>query len=527
MQKLASFSFQEVGLGSSVFRDYDAGTLPSDLPFSPKVAWKDKIAQRASFSMEKRQKLADILRQQYGPELSKEIEPQIQRLLSPNTFTVTTGHQLSLATGPLYFLYKIASAIRWATWLKSQFPEVDIVPIYWMNSEDHDVEEINHCFISGKKVAWDTESPGFATGIMSPLAAANALEAWAQSQKVQDIPAIRQLVRIYRESPNLAAATRRLVHAWMGHEGIVVLDQHDAELKRMAEPVFTRELFEQASYAPVVAMGETWTNHGYSLQVQPRPLNLFYHHPDHGRKRIEFEQGSWQVVDTPLVFSDEARMKAEWDNHPEQFSTNVITRPLFQESVLPNLAYFGGPAEVHYWLQYPQLFQAFSLPYPAVFMRDSLVLVPAKTYRKWEKMGLTPSDFFKPPHALIKDFLQQKEGQGHFEEKAAALTAVFEAQARAAAQIDVTLVAMVKAEGKKALDLLAHIEKRMLKAAKEKHAREVQWIHQGFDAVFPSGHFQERHANVLSFTFSPITFFSELVHRPWDPGKLEMFVWPD
>ncbi len=527
MQKLAALSFDEVGLGSRVFRDYYAGTLPAECSFSPQVNWKEKIAARASFSLEKRLALVDILRRQYGPERVKDVEPMLARLAAPNTFTVTTGHQLSFATGPLYFLYKIASAIRWAHWLKNQFPDIDVLPVYWMNSEDHDFEEINHCFISGERVSWDTQTPGFATGSMYPAAAAQALEMWAQHHKVQDIPTIRSLIRIYRESPDLSAATRRLVHEWMGHEGILIIDQQDAELKRLAEPVFTRELFEQASFEPVQQMGEKWIQHGYPLQVQPRPLNLFYHHPAFGRKRIEFHDSQWFVIDTDLVFSDANQLKAEWEAHPERFSTNVITRPLYQETVLPNLAYLGGPAEVHYWLQYPILFDAFSLPFPAVLMRDSLVLLPAKTFKKWEKMGFTPGDFFKEPNAFIKTFLQQKEGEGTLDTYQAALSDIFEQQAQRAAQVDTTLVAMVRAEGKKAMDLLAHTEKRILKAARKKYAIEVGWIQQGFDTVFPEGVFQERQLNPLSFSLTPDRFFSTLVHRPWDPGKVEFFVLPD
>jgi bacillithiol biosynthesis cysteine-adding enzyme BshC len=527
MQKLNGISFQEVGLGSTVFQDYYAGTLPAELPFSPHVQWKDKIAVRADFPLETRQKLAEIIRRQYGPVLMKDVEPLLTRLQAPNAFTVTTGHQLALATGPLYFLYKIASAIRWAHWLKSEYPDIDVIPIYWMNSEDHDFEEINHCFVSGEKVAWPAETPGFATGSMKPSSAAKALETWAKEQKVEDLPAIKQLIQIYQDAPDLATATRQLVHAWMGHEGVLVIDQQDPALKQLAEPVFLKELLEQASFPPVQEMGEIWTEHGYPLQVQPRPLNLFYHHPTSGRKRIVYDQKQWSVVDTDLVFSDKESLVAAWETHPERFSPNVITRPLYQEMVLPNLAYLGGPAEVHYWLQYPLLFKAFSLPFPAVLMRDSLVLLPAKTYRKWEKLGLSHQDFFKPLHGLVKEFIQQKEGQSSFEEKAAALSAIFEAQAQHAAQVDATLVAMVRAEGKRALDLLAHTEKRMLKAAKEKHAREVGYLHQGIETVFPAGVFQERRVNVLTFSFTPVQFFSDLVHRPWDPGKVEMYVLPD
>lgn len=522
MQKIAGLSYAQVGIGSSLFRDYYAGKVQAlSLPNPLNISWKERIQNR-HYDPDDRHKLAEVIRRQYG-SMAPDIEPLLEKLILPNTFTITTGHQLVLATGPLYFFYKIATVVRMARQIQTENPDVNIIPVFWMNSEDHDFEETNHFYINGQKISWESPLRGFATGEMPAQAAADAIQQWLATSGFPVNPAFNFVMEAYRNSQNQSEAMRKIIHHWMGHEGIICLDQQDPELKRMAAGVFQKELLELASCAPVKNWSDQLCKAGYTTQVQPRELNLFYHHPSAGRKRIERNELGWRVVDTDLIFSNRETLLEELKREPQRFSTNVVTRPLYQERVLPNLAYVGGPAEVHYWLQYFCLFECFELPFPVVLMRESLVLLPEKYWKKWTRLGLSPEDLFVEKQSLIRRFVDEIESVSDIENIKKELFQIFEKQAERALNADPTLYAWTLAQGRRAENVLEHVDQRLRSAARKKHEKELQIIEQTHAEVYPIGVFQERIVNILQITSDPAAFFTELVNRPAEQPGVELY----
>ena len=148
--------------------------------------------------------LVEVLQDQYQ---GSDDAPQIASLAQPNTFTVTTGHQLNLFTGPLYVIFKILSTINLARQLKKAYPAYHFVPVYWMASEDHDWDEINHIHLFGKKIQWDTDQKGPVgrfdiTGLSS---------IWAELPI--DIPVFKEC---YAGAKKLSAAVRSYMHTLFG-----------------------------------------------------------------------------------------------------------------------------------------------------------------------------------------------------------------------------------------------------------------------------------------------------------------------
>ena len=328
-------------------------------------------------SRETRTTLVNSLKNQYrNTKISGKTSQNIQSLLQENTFTITTGHQLNLFTGPLYFLYKIISTINLTEQLKQEFPKENFVPIYWMASEDHDFEEIHYFNFKEKKVTWNRND----FGAVGRLFTQNLEFVFDEFSKLLgDSTNAKKLKKLfsdaYLEHKNLTDATRFLANELFGEYGLVILDGDDADLKRQFLPYVKDELFKNTSFNEVSKTIEELKKH-YKIQVNPREINLFYL-TDELRERIIFKDGIFKINNTDIDFTLE-ELEYELKLHPERFSPNVIMRPLYQEVILPNICYIGGGGELAYWLELKQYFEKVEVPFPILLLRNSALLISVK-----------------------------------------------------------------------------------------------------------------------------------------------------
>ena len=319
---------------------------------------KQITEKESDFSQEKRNVLVSSLKAQYAElKTTPKVLKNIELLAQSNTFTVTTGHQLSLFTGHLYFIFKIISVINTVRQLTEKYPNKHFVPVYWMATEDHDFEEINHFHLSNRTICWNSDQTG-ATGNFST----NTLEAVFQTFDRaiglgKNADELRALFRdSYLKNNNLAEATRYLVNALFEDYGVVVIDGNDKALKKEFIPYISNDLLHSVAHQEVTKSIEALqkVNSTYPVQVNPREVNMFYLTPN-GRHRIIRTTEGFEVHDTNIRFSKEAILE-ELNTYPERFSPNVILRPLYQEVILPNLAYIGGGGEIAYWLELKRIF---------------------------------------------------------------------------------------------------------------------------------------------------------------------------
>jgi len=520
-----TLSFEEAGMGSSLFRAYYTGsdTTRKFWPHSPTSPnWRAIIDAKKGYSSTNRTALIQALTAQYGALLSDNTKKLLKKLANPNCFTVCTGHQLSFAGGPAYFFYKMISAIQLAQSLESQFPDIQVQPVYWMNSEDHDFAEINHFHFLGKTFSLSTETPDIPTGEQSASSAAVAFEQLRNTfPNLKDYEEALQVIEnAYASAKTLSEATRILVQTWMEPLGILVLDQADENLKSLFFPTIIKDFKENISFKAVQKSIAALENEGFDPQVNPREINFFYHHPTAGRKRWIATDAGFQVIDTDIAVPVD-QIESFLRSNLKHMSTNVVTRPLYQETILPNLAYLGGPAEVHYWLQYGELFQQMNVPHPAVLMRDSFLIIPDKTWSKWKGMGLDVNDLFLRPEALEKRYLELNEEADldatPFHRRHEEL---YNDLAALAATYDPSLNAWTRAEGTRAAKSLDTVFGRLKKAAREKHQRNLKFISDTQTKLFPEGSFQERYWNVLHLSPNLPNFFVELTNHanPLNPG---------
>ncbi|MCC3156374.1 bacillithiol biosynthesis cysteine-adding enzyme BshC [Hymenobacter sp. 15J16-1T3B] len=477
---------------------------------------KDKQAQ---YSADTRARLVEALRRQYEtlPDVHPAVQANLDRLAQATTFTVTTGHQLNVLTGPLYFIYKIATVIKLCRQLKAEYPQHNFVPVYWLASEDHDFAEINHLHLFGKKLEWQADGTGGPVGRLK----LDGLAEQVLSQLPAEVPAAFR--EAYEQSRTLAEAMRRLVHTLFGEYGLVSIEPDDAALKPVLAPVLAEELRSQPAFRAVQAADEALEAAGYKPQVYARPLNLFYLTNAGTRERLELEDGHVLVRNTDIRWTiDEAVRRAETE--PECFSPNVVLRPLYQELLLPNLCYVGGGAEVNYWLQLKGVFDHYQVPMPLVLLRNSALYVGRTHLGKLRKLGLTTDDLFRPLPELKKQ-VAAAVGQEEVSlaEQQQQLAAAFAAVSALAQRVDPTLVKTVAAEQQKVTGIVAGLEKRLSKAAETKHETAYNQLSGLKDKLFPDGGLQERHDNVLSILTNNPGFIAQLVDA-FDPLALQFTV---
>lgn len=446
----------------------------------------------------KRKILVSVLQHQYSKiETSILTQENIEALASSDTFTITTGHQLNLFSGPLYFLYKIISTINLAKELKTKYPSQNFVPIYWMATEDHDFDEINYFNFKGRKFRWNKESTG-PVGRLSTEGLDDFFEVFQHELGIgKNAETIKKLFQeSYLKHSNLSDATRFLANELFGEYGLVIIDADHPDLKRTFIPYIKEELIQQTSQKKVLETTEKLGD--YTVQVNPREINLFYVE-DNLRERIILENGIYKVNNTPMEFS-ETEILELIENHPEKFSPNVIMRPLYQEVILPNLCYIGGGGEIAYWLELKSFFDAVNVTFPILLLRNSVLLATEKQAQKADKLGLSWSDLFSKQDTLLNektkkldDFSIDLSIQKDF------LKNQFHYLHSLAQKTDKSFLGAVKAQEAKQIKGLENLEKRLLKAQRKKHFDELERITDLQNELFPNKSLQERQTNFSEF----------------------------
>lgn len=514
--RVEKLALEETGNFSKIFIDYLANSpkLAPTHSFEPSIEGFEKALSYRKLDHSLRDILADVLKEQYkGLSISNKVSENIDSLREQNTFTVTTGHQLNIFTGPLFFIYKIISAINICEQLSKKFPEYNFVPVYWMASEDHDFEEIDHTFVDGKTYTWETDQQG-AVGRFSPA---------GLSELAEQIPGNTEVFKkAYTDAVTLADAVRSYVNSLFGESGLVVVDADHPQLKKSFSTIVKEELLNQSSYHKVESRSKYLAEQGYKPQLNSREINLFYL-DDNFRSRIEQDGDNYNIVDSDLSFTRDEILNLV-EEHPNRFSPNVILRPLYQEVILPNIGYVGGPAEVAYWLQFKEVFDHYKIDFPVVMPRTFGLYLDANLQRKKEKLGLDNADLFKGIELLKKDFVKSKNSKLNLDEERANLEEIYNSLRKTAANLDVTLEQHIDAQLSKHMKCLDNIQNKFVKAEKRNSEDDMNMIAAIKDYVFPGGTLQERKLNYLSINKDD--FVTEVVGLT-DPFDLRMHIYLD
>ena len=435
-----------------------------------------------------RKVLADTLTKQYRnlPEI-KAVNDNINRLRNENCFTLTTGHQPILFGGPLYVIYKALTVIRLAESFKSQMPEADFVPVFWVASEDHDAQELNHTWIGFKdKKIYE-----------SPIPAAVGRHLLTDEIK-RLCPDDKLLLDCWQPGNHWADAFIATLHGWLGKLGLVILNPDEPELKRSFLAVAQKEFTDRPTEPLILATNMELETKGYSLQLNPRPVNLFYLTDEVRGRIIPLPSGDFKIDHTDLHFTKK-HLIDHVCRHPELVSPNAALRPLFQETILPNLVYVGGWGEIAYWMQLGAVFEYYQVPMPLIMPRASALIWTESQWKEWQTFGLEVADIFLPDAHFRKQALQQLWDETPLQEWSDELTALFTKLNDYVGTLTPQQQHNVKGQLVKNQKFTAQLRKKMAKMILRQHPLTYQPILRLKDRINPEGAVQERLLNPASF----------------------------
>ncbi|HVB02573.1 MAG TPA: bacillithiol biosynthesis cysteine-adding enzyme BshC [Chitinophagaceae bacterium] len=511
--------YASTGYFSSLILDYleEKENLRPFYQYSPIHPDFDTIIRnRRQFPVDRELLVRELQRQYQGLDTSERVKANIEQLRFPDTFTVCTAHQPNIFTGYLYVIYKLIQAIRLADDLKKKYPDLHFVPVYYMGSEDADLQELNKIRISGKTLSWETPQTG-AVGRMNTEGLDRLIgeirENIPHGEHAANLMALFE--NAYLQQVNIQQAFLHLVNALFGHFGLVVLIADTPAFKQQFLPVIREELFHSPSRKILGTTIESLSAQ-YHIQAKPREINLFYLEGQI-RERLIQDKDGWRVMNTSLTFSP-AALETALITHPERFSPNVILRGLLQESILPNLVFIGGGGELSYWLELKGLFDHFNIPYPLLLLRNSVCWIDPQSQSRLEKLGITPADLFLPAEQLITDFVRRNTTTGLdlIAEKEQVLQ-VFDQLATRAAQTDPTLVEAVHAQRAKAMKALDKVALKLLRAQKKKMLLRTDQIRAARDKLFPGNSLQERTENMIPYYVRYGPEYLDILYHALDP----------
>ena len=494
--------YDRTGYFSKIVTDYLSGNdlIQSFYQHQPTIQGiKNSIVSRKNFNTNRKLIVEQLQKQYSGIETSEAVKNNISALSHENTFTVCTAHQPNIFTGHLYFIYKILHVIKFAATLNQQIPENKFVPVFYMGSEDADLTELGEVYINGETSKWATKQTG-AVGRM--LVDDELLQIIKKIKgQISVEPFGEEIIKLiedcYVKGQTLQNACFHLINKMFSNYGLLVLLPDNGELKKQMTTIFHDDIFPNIPSESVNATTEQLSKN-YPIQAHPRQINLFYLKDDI-RERISFEQGHYKVLNTKIAFTKD-ELITELNSFPERFSPNVILRALYQETILPNVAFIGGGGEIAYWLEFKDLFQHYKVPYPVLLLRNSFLIIDSKIDVLLKKFAFTPNEIFKSNIEIINKVVATKTThQLSLDKQKQEIILIYAEIKKAAGEIDLTLTKHVEALQSQLLNKLEKLEKKFHKAEKRNFEAEQNQINKIRSALFPGNALQERVENFMPF----------------------------
>ncbi|MBI5645529.1 MAG: bacillithiol biosynthesis cysteine-adding enzyme BshC [Ignavibacteriae bacterium] len=502
---------------TDLFNDYCAG-LPETRRyfvghFTDPLAYEThlQLLERRTYF---RGELADALYEQNRTWGAGERTMQaIERLRNSNTVCVVTGQQVSLFTGPLYTIYKALTACKMALWLREQFPAYDVIPVFWLESEDHDLDEAGTTALIDRENDFrrlvyaepDPEGQKNTAPVGSmPLGERieSLLEELSTLLPSTDFTAdvVNMMREAYKPGNTFATAFATMLHALYPDAGLVCVDPSDPEIKKLLAPVVLQELETFPTSGEEVIKRSAELEERYHAQVKPRAVNLFYLHKG-GRYPIEPNEDGFFLRGSRQRFTSEELLEIA-NVQPELFSPNVLLRPIFQDYLFPTAAYIAGPAEVAYFAQLQPVYDHFQIPMPVIVPRASITLVEQKITKLFNKFSLQYASMFDSPEVLYRDLPISSEndtpGAG-FAAFKAGMAELLGTLPGIAADTQQQLVDPARATVQNIEKYIALFEEKFTTARREKDSTLLRQLEKLHVYLAPEGKPQERQYNITTY----------------------------
>ena len=358
-----------------------------------------------------RKVLTSVLKRQYEKTVlnksdKNKILKKIEILNNKNSYTICSGHQLNIFLSPLFLIYKIVSLISYKDYLNKKFPDFQCVPVFWLASEDHDFDEIKKIKSHNNEYSWNIENHT-AVGNLSTATLDDILKSikydLCNSKYGEDLYEIFE--NSYIKNNDLSSATRSIINSLFSKYEIIVLDANERELKKLFISHFKKEILENEIYNCVSVTNNKLVSKKYKPQINALKFNVFYM-TDQLRAKIKHNE-SYFISEKHNKRWTKSEILSELDEYPERFSPNVFFRTLYQQCILPNVLYIGGPSEICYWLQLKSSFKSFGILFPIIQLRPFYLIVSKKSSQFYKNFNLSESDLFKSKNFKFRKIIHK------------------------------------------------------------------------------------------------------------------------
>jgi len=458
---------------------------------------------------------------------------KIDLLLERRACAVVTGQQTGLFGGPLFTIYKALTAIKLAERL-NRTCEGCFVPIFWLASDDHDFLEVSHININDKsnqplKITYnghisDNKIP------VSEIKLNDQVTSLLQKLDDETNPSefkadiLNKLSAAYLPETIFSQAFGAWLTTLFKTFGLILIDASDTRIKKLGATVFRKEIAEDSpSTQSAIAASTRLNEKNYHSQVQLKQgfLNLFY--VERERNSIEIKEDSFSVKGTENSFTKNELLQ-KLETRPGQFSPNVLLRPLYQDALLPTIAYVAGPAELAYYAQMKGIYDAFDIPMPIIYPRKSLTLLESTIEKVLDNYNLKVPDFWGKVEALSNEIAKAQLPESLEKRIRCASLCVnknLQALEDTVIEFEPTLKNTVENVKGRILGQMDGLEKKILQAYKKRNEVIGQQIHKAQNNLYPNNNFQERELNILPYLFKYGTGFIDQLYESLDISNFD------
>lgn len=430
-----------------------------------------------------------------------------------NTLFVTTGQQLGMFGGPLYTFYKTITSIKLAEQLASEYPEYSFIPLFWLEGDDHDIDEVD--FVQIFDEAGQTVRLLYPSELAGPDKRMTVGEIRFDDQIYQLFDELDKNLRntdfkerlmgllrsAYFPGNSFKEAFKALMFELFDEKGLIIFDPIDPRVKELLKPVFKNEIENYRTHMEKLIRVSAKLDEEYHAQVKIRPVNLFMKQ-DNERFALEpDENGGFRLRRKKFSASKEELFTAI-ENNPGLFSPNVLLRPVCQDFLFSTAFYVGGPGEVSYFAQVSVLYEEFGLQMPVIYPRASATIFEKSIVNTLSKFGFTPGEVFILGDGLIEAGLKQVSElnlAGHFDSTTETIEQTMAQLRTAIASVDKTIADASETTKKKMLGYLSELRTKATDAEKRKHETSVRQLTKVLSVVFPEKSLQEREISFIYF----------------------------
>jgi bacillithiol biosynthesis cysteine-adding enzyme BshC len=483
--------------------------------FRNKESYPQVFKNVSETKREFRSDIPKIIEKQYdsfNQKPSAKTSRNISLLKDKKTLAVVTGQQLGILGGPLYTIYKTITAIKLTSYLKERYDEYQFVPLFWLEGDDHDFDEVRSVNLLNEsnelvKISYDDEiaedefrnSVGYMT-IKNTIT--NFIETLDKNlRKTEFKPQLIEKIKsIYAEGKLLKQSFKEILFWLFDEHGLIIFDPQDIVIKNLLRPVFKKEIDDFRAHSEKLVNRSAKLEETYHAQVKVRPINLFCSNEE-GRFLLEPVENVFRLKRKKKRFTYE-ELTDLLDKHPESFSSNVLLRTICQDYLLPTAFYIGGPSEISYFAQVFPLYEFYGIEQPIIYPRASATLLEKNIDNLLKKHDLSITDIFVNTEELKKKIINsisETSVEEIFGEVGNQIDLTFDKLKERLFEFDKTIADASIRYKQKAFSSLDELKSKAIEAQKKKHEITLRQIDKISNSLFPNSSLQEREFNFVYF----------------------------